>query len=369
MYSSQWFLTLFTAKFPLNFIYHVLDWFMLDGMPVIFQIAIALLKFSKKELLSLDFEGVLRFFRVSLPKKFLDNKEHTDALLKIARGQSKLNTEKLKVYEDQYDLQKEEDLRQTNPKVYYENKYVEIMKRNLQLEGENDSTAMKLIKEQIRAETVEKELQERFQQEQLNSITANKKLFKLNRQLNEIQEENAILILEGKKIKDTVRAEMTKQESEITTLKKINEEYKTVCSTLSKELQKCKDMEKEKMESEELAAGSSSDNNTNTTQTVNGDKPINSSYNHTNTDQTTDHSQDQKISKNTLSKKTSPSDKSIILMKQNHQLEDELAKTKLELVQSQCKVQELEHRLIAMEKELRLATRSWMSRFKDGDKG
>merc|ERR1712150_204026 len=64
MYSSQWFLTLFTAKFPLNFIYHVLDWFMLDGIQVIFQIAIALLKYSKKELINLDFEGVLRFFRV-----------------------------------------------------------------------------------------------------------------------------------------------------------------------------------------------------------------------------------------------------------------------------------------------------------------
>ena len=141
MYSSQWFLTLFTAKFPLNFIYHVLDWFMLDGMQVIFQVAVALLKFSKKELLLLDFEGVLRFFRVTLPKKFLDNKEHTDQLLKIARG-IRLNDEKLSLYGQQYDLDSDKKLKEQNPQAYYENKYAEIMKRNLQLEAENDYIAI-----------------------------------------------------------------------------------------------------------------------------------------------------------------------------------------------------------------------------------
>lgn len=32
MFSSQWFLTLFTAKFPLNMVYHVLDMFLCEVM-------------------------------------------------------------------------------------------------------------------------------------------------------------------------------------------------------------------------------------------------------------------------------------------------------------------------------------------------
>ena len=66
-------------------------------------------------------------------------------------------------------------------------------------------------------------------------------------------------------------------------------------------------------------------------------------------------------------KKSPPSlaDKNIALMKQNNSLQDKLAETKLKLVESQCRVQELEHMLIAREKELKLANRSWMSKFKD----
>ena len=70
MYASQWFLTLFTAKFPLHVVFPILDLFLLDRMDTIFQVALALLSLSKKDLLALDFEGVLKYFRVSLPKKF-----------------------------------------------------------------------------------------------------------------------------------------------------------------------------------------------------------------------------------------------------------------------------------------------------------
>ena len=44
MYASQWFLTLFTAKFPLFMVFHILDLFLCDGIDVIFRVAMALLK-------------------------------------------------------------------------------------------------------------------------------------------------------------------------------------------------------------------------------------------------------------------------------------------------------------------------------------
>lgn len=77
MYASQWFLTLFTTKFPLNAVFLIIDLFLLDQMDTLLQIAIALLKLSKNDLLVLDFEGVMKYFRVSLPKKYrTDNNAH-----------------------------------------------------------------------------------------------------------------------------------------------------------------------------------------------------------------------------------------------------------------------------------------------------
>lgn len=43
MYASQWFLTLFTARFPLYFVFHIIDIFLLQGIDTLFQVAVALL--------------------------------------------------------------------------------------------------------------------------------------------------------------------------------------------------------------------------------------------------------------------------------------------------------------------------------------
>jgi hypothetical protein len=43
MFGSQWFLTLFTAKFPLYLVFHILDIFLLQGIDTLFQVALALL--------------------------------------------------------------------------------------------------------------------------------------------------------------------------------------------------------------------------------------------------------------------------------------------------------------------------------------
>lgn len=46
MFASQWFLTLFTARFPLYFVFHIIDIFLLQGIDTLFQIALALLMVS-----------------------------------------------------------------------------------------------------------------------------------------------------------------------------------------------------------------------------------------------------------------------------------------------------------------------------------
>ena len=43
MFAAQWFLTLFTARFPLYLVFHILDVFLLQGLDTLFQVALALL--------------------------------------------------------------------------------------------------------------------------------------------------------------------------------------------------------------------------------------------------------------------------------------------------------------------------------------
>lgn len=51
MFASQWFLTLYTAKFPLFMVFHYLDLFLLTGVDSVFQVAMALLQVSSQALL------------------------------------------------------------------------------------------------------------------------------------------------------------------------------------------------------------------------------------------------------------------------------------------------------------------------------
>ncbi|XP_066246737.1 rab GTPase-activating protein 1-like isoform X2 [Euwallacea similis] len=95
MFASQWFLTLFTARFPLYFVFHIIDVFLLQGIDTLFQMALALLMVCKKDLLQLDFEGILKYFRVSLPKK-CRSEDAAKQLIKLACS---IKVKKLKKYE------------------------------------------------------------------------------------------------------------------------------------------------------------------------------------------------------------------------------------------------------------------------------
>uniref|UniRef100_A0A8C0HNX7 Rab GTPase-activating protein 1 n=1 Tax=Buteo japonicus TaxID=224669 RepID=A0A8C0HNX7_9AVES len=83
MYASQWFLTLFTAKFPLYMVFHIIDLLLCEGISVIFNVALGLLKTTKDDLLLTDFEGALKFFRVQLPKRYR-SEENAKKLMELA---------------------------------------------------------------------------------------------------------------------------------------------------------------------------------------------------------------------------------------------------------------------------------------------
>uniref|UniRef100_A0A8D3D7P5 Rab GTPase-activating protein 1 n=1 Tax=Scophthalmus maximus TaxID=52904 RepID=A0A8D3D7P5_SCOMX len=99
MYASQWFLTLFTAKFPLYMVFHIIDLLLCEGISVIFNVALALLKTSKDDLIQTDFEGALKFFRVPVPKRYR-SEENAKKLMELACSIKVSEKESQDIYEN-----------------------------------------------------------------------------------------------------------------------------------------------------------------------------------------------------------------------------------------------------------------------------
>ena len=60
MYSSSWFLTMFTSTLPLCVSFRIMDTFLTDGVEVIFRIGLALLEHSYDQLMQLDLEDMTK---------------------------------------------------------------------------------------------------------------------------------------------------------------------------------------------------------------------------------------------------------------------------------------------------------------------
>ena len=62
MYASGWFITLYSKNFPFDILCRIWDLFLLQGMKIIFKIAIALLTLFEKDFLALNFEDTMDKF-------------------------------------------------------------------------------------------------------------------------------------------------------------------------------------------------------------------------------------------------------------------------------------------------------------------
>lgn len=62
MYASQWFMTLFAYRCPLDLVYRVMDLLFVEGAQIIIHFALALIKKNQQVILSLEFESLLEFF-------------------------------------------------------------------------------------------------------------------------------------------------------------------------------------------------------------------------------------------------------------------------------------------------------------------
>ncbi|KFM66118.1 Rab GTPase-activating protein 1, partial [Stegodyphus mimosarum] len=329
MFASQWFLTLFTAKFPLVVVFFIIDLFLLEGMDVIFQVAVSLLMLSQKELLALDFEGVLKHFRVSLPKKYR-TEEASKILIQNAK---KVKVKKLKKYEREYAALKEQEKLQEDPIKILQRENKRLLESNLHLDRENDELTHELIniKLQLRNDLVKSD-------EKVESLS--KELQAATITVSDLEEEKKRLSLEVAQLKEMCRRELHRAEVESTRNAKIISGYKQICHQLSTRLEKEQATAKKNLEliKAKMDACESC-----------------SKYLKT----IVPNADSDKISKELSSNQGAENEEND---SQARELELELARTKLALVEAECKNQDLTHQLNAAMNELQTSKNTWFQK-------
>ncbi|KAM9379201.1 rab GTPase-activating protein 1-like [Phaethornis superciliosus] len=331
MYASQWFLTLFTAKFPLCMVFHIIDLLLCEGMNIIFHVALALLKTSKEDLLQADFEGALKFFRVQLPKRYRAE-ENARRLMEQACN-IKVPTKKLKKYEREYQTMRESQLQQEDPMDRYKRENRRLHEASMRLEQENDDLAHELVTSKIA-------LRNDLDQAEDKADVLNKELLLTKQKLVETEEEKRKQEEETAQLKEVFRKQLEKAESEIKKTTAIIAEYKQICSQLSTRLEKQQAASKDELE---VVKGK-----------VMACKHCSEIF-----------SKEGALklpAVSTENKGVETDDEKDALKKQLREMELELAQTKLQLVEAKCKIQELEHQRGALMNEIQAAKNSWFSK-------
>ncbi|XP_014346117.1 rab GTPase-activating protein 1 isoform X1 [Latimeria chalumnae] len=331
MYASQWFLTLFTAKFPLYMVFHIIDLLLCEGISIIFNVALGLLKTSKDDLLLTDFEGALKFFRVQLPKRYR-SEENAKKLMELACSM-KISQKKLKKFEKEYHTMREQQAQQEDPIERFERENRRLQEANMRLEQENDDLAHELVTSKI---ALRKDLDNA--EEKADAL--NKELLMTKQKLVDSEEEKRRLEEESSQLKEMCRRELDKAESEIKKNSSIIGDYKQICSQLSERLEKQQTSNKGELEK--------------IRQKVEGCDRCRELF-----------SKEGTLKIITSAKEDSNQDtdeEKESLKNQLREMELELAQTKLQLVEAECKIQDLEHHLGLALSEVQAAKKTWFNR-------
>uniref|UniRef100_A0A5F8GYW4 Rab GTPase-activating protein 1 n=1 Tax=Monodelphis domestica TaxID=13616 RepID=A0A5F8GYW4_MONDO len=300
MYASQWFLTLFTAKFPLYMVFHIIDLLLCEGISVIFNVALGLLKTSKDDLLLTDFEGALKFFRVQLPKRYR-SEENAKKLMELACNMKRENRR--------------------------------LQEANMRLEQENDDLAHELVTSKI---ALRKDLDNA--EEKADAL--NKELLMTKQKLIDAEEEKRRLEEESAQLKEMCRRELDKAESEIKKNSSIIGDYKQICSQLSERLEKQQSVNKAEIEK----IWHKVDDCERCREFFNKEGRV------------------KVISSATEASDEDTDEEKETLKNQLREMELELAQTKLQLVEAECKIQDLEHHLGLALNEVQAAKKTWFNR-------
>ncbi|XP_061041670.1 rab GTPase-activating protein 1-like isoform X2 [Eubalaena glacialis] len=304
---------------------------LMQGLNIIFHVALALLKTSKEDLLQADFEGALKFFRVQLPKRYRAE-ENARRLMEQACN-IKVPTKKLKKYEKEYQTMRESQLQQEDPMDRYKRENRRLQEASMRLEQENDDLAHELVTSKIA-------LRNDLDQAEDKADVLNKELLLTKQRLVETEEEKRKQEEETAQLKEVFRKQLEKAEYEIKKTTAIIAEYKQICSQLSTRLEKQQAASKEELE---VVKGK-----------IMACKHCSDIF-----------SKEGALKVAAISREDQgieSDDEKDSLKKQLREMELELAQTKLQLVEAKCKIQELEHQRGALMNEIQAAKNSWFSK-------
>ncbi|XP_040054266.1 rab GTPase-activating protein 1 isoform X1 [Gasterosteus aculeatus] len=332
MYASQWFLTLFTAKFPLYMVFHIIDLLLCEGISVIFNVALALLKTSKDDLINTDFEGALKFFRVPVPKRYR-SEENAKKLMELACS-IKISQKKLKKFEKEYHTLREQQEQQEAPIERYERENRRLQDANMRLEQENDDLAHELVSSKIA-------LRRDLDNAEEKADALNKELLLTKQKLVDSEDEKRRLEEESAQLKEMCRRELDKSESEIKKNGSIIGEYKQICSQLSERLEKQQTANRGELEKIRSK--------------VEGCEKCSGLFNKEGRVRAA-------VSRATAGGAEETDEEKEDLKNQLREMELELAQTKLQLVEAECKIQDLEHHLGLAFNEVQAAKKTWFNR-------
>ncbi|KTF83696.1 hypothetical protein cypCar_00021577 [Cyprinus carpio] len=334
MYASQWFLTLFTAKFPLYMVFHIIDLLLCEGISVIFNVALALLKTSKDDLLQTDFEGALKFFRVPVPKRYR-SEENAKKLMELACSM-KISQKKLKKYEKEYHTIREQQEQQEAPIERYERENRRLQEANMRLEQENDDLAHELVSSKIA-------LRKDLDNAEEKSDALNKELLITKQKLVESEDEKRRLEEESAQVRHLQHqpkpATSQNREETLLTLD-LCVLVSQICSQLSERLEKQQTANRGELEKIRMK--------------VEGCEKCSILF-----------SKEGRLKVVSARKEGSEEDtdeEKEALKNQLREMELELAQTKLQLVEAECKIQDLEHHLGLALNEVQAAKKTWFNR-------
>ncbi|XP_065198293.1 EVI5-like protein [Sycon ciliatum] len=147
MYASSWFLTLFSSALPLEIVFRIMDWFLLEGMEAVFRISIALLQGARDDLLNLDMEGMVKLLQNTLKSRY-ELEEDQEALFMRAFD-LKVNSKKLKKAGKDFQIQRERETEESVENRRLRNENQILLHRIGILEEETQTLAQRLIEGQV----------------------------------------------------------------------------------------------------------------------------------------------------------------------------------------------------------------------------
>ncbi|XP_063723444.1 TBC1 domain family member 1-like isoform X2 [Symsagittifera roscoffensis] len=109
LYATAWFLTLFSSQFPLGLVIRLFDLILLEGPDVVFKVAIFIFtKFEGELLAKTSFEGVINWFKTSLPTLVAENA--SDIIKSAFDSSFEYLNKQLFAYEVEYQVMREEEI-------------------------------------------------------------------------------------------------------------------------------------------------------------------------------------------------------------------------------------------------------------------